>query len=88
MVDIDTANYKSEIKRLERDLAARNEQLIVATKLADSRYNELQELQADNGVFIRLLSEMNRYLDTSKDTSIGHGCIFHREINSALEDKS
>ena len=44
MVDIDTANYKAEIKRLERELAQRNEQLIVATKLADSRYNELQEL--------------------------------------------
>jgi len=41
MVDIDTANYKSEIKRLERELAARNEQLIVATRLADSRYNEI-----------------------------------------------
>ncbi len=44
MVDIDTANYKNTIKRLERELAARNEQLIVATKLADSRWAELQEL--------------------------------------------
>ena len=41
MVDIDTANYKNTIKRLERELAARNEQLIVATKLADSRYAEI-----------------------------------------------
>ena len=47
MVDIDTANYKSEIKELKRELAARDQQLIVATKLADSRYNELQELQSD-----------------------------------------
>ena len=40
----DYIKMKQRIAELERELAARNEQLIVATKLADSRYNELQEL--------------------------------------------
>jgi hypothetical protein len=57
MVHIDIADYKAQIKRLERDLAARNEQLIVATKLADSRYIEIIELTSDYEEIIRSMKD-------------------------------
>jgi len=69
---------KDEIGVLNKDLESEN-------KWASVYLAKAQELESDNEKFLKLLSEMDKYLSSYRDSSIGNGCIFHREIYAALK---
>lgn len=85
-LDNDISRHKvNRISNLESTIQELREELTLRTTRYESVSSACDTLQAENERLKTFINTMVVYLDTHKETTIGHKSIFHQEMRDAIK---